>query len=148
MIWILGLGTWRAGAASAFGEGEQRGAEVPNQALGWERDNCCRVSSGSGSGGMPAMVVQSEGAVCEQLFSCLCFTTSSPFSTPSFPVEKLEKTEHVSGVKQSKKRSQRKYSLVFVVKHLGTCTVFWETLCPKKTSLVDFYLYGASSPWV
>lgn len=76
------------------------------------------------------------------------FTTSSPFSAPSFPVGKLEKTEHVSGVKQSKKRSQRKYSFVFVVKHLGMCTVFWETLCPKKPSLVDFYLYGASSPWV
>lgn len=38
-----------------LGWGDQRGAEVPNQALGWERDNCCRVSSGteSGSGGMP-----------------------------------------------------------------------------------------------
>lgn len=56
-----------------LGWGEQRGAEMPKQGLGWERDKRCRVSSDAGSVGMGACkprLCENSSSVAHALIHC------------------------------------------------------------------------------
>lgn len=91
--------------------GDQRGAEVPNQALRWERDKCSRVSSDteSGSGGCQPRLCRVR-ELCENSFSVACALIHYPhFQFPLFLKrcwKVREDTEHVSGVKQFEKSKE------------------------------------------